>query len=102
MFFFFLRFIYFLVIVDLTARGLSLVAESGATLELWRGAFHCGGFSCCRERALGVQLYESWLPGPGAQAQNRVSVHRLSCATACGLLPDQGSNQCPRHCKADS
>ena len=27
---------------------------------------------------------------------------RLSCSVACGILPDQGLNQCPLHCKADS
>ena len=28
--------------------------------------------------------------------------HRVSCPAACGTFPDQGSNQCPFHCKADS
>ena len=28
--------------------------------------------------------------------------HRLSCSTAYGIFLDQGSNQCPLDCKADS
>ena len=28
--------------------------------------------------------------------------HGLSCSTACGILPDQGSNLCPLHYQADS
>ena len=31
-----------------------------------------------------------------------VVVHRLSCAEACGIFPDQGSNPCPLHWQADS
>ena len=26
--------------------------------------------------------------------------HGLSCPEACGISPDQGSEQCPLHCKA--
>ena len=28
--------------------------------------------------------------------------HGLSCSTACGIFPDQGSNPCPLHWQADS
>ena len=28
--------------------------------------------------------------------------HGLSGSMACGVFPDQGSNLCPLHCKADS
>ena len=31
-----------------------------------------------------------------------VVAHRLSCFAACGIFPDQGSNPCPLHWKADS
>jgi len=31
-----------------------------------------------------------------------VTAHRLNCCTACAIFPDQGSNQCPLHCKADA
>ena len=36
-------------------RGLSLVAASRATLCFSAWASHCGGFSCCGARALGMQ-----------------------------------------------
>ena len=46
-------------------------------------ASHCGGLSCCRAWAL-----EHW---------------RSSCGSrACKISPDQGCNQCPLPCKADS
>ena len=77
--------------------GLSLVVESGgyslvllcafliavATLvaehRLW-----ARGLSSCRSRAL------------------EVVAHGLSCSVACGIFPNQGLNQYPLHCKADS
>ena len=31
-----------------------------------------------------------------------VMAHRLSCSTACGIFPDQRSNQCPLHRQMDS
>jgi len=31
-----------------------------------------------------------------------VAAHRLNCSTACAIFLDQGSNQCPLHCKADA
>ena len=31
-----------------------------------------------------------------------VVAHQLSCSSACGTFLDQGSNQCPLHCKVDS
>ena len=37
------------------AHGLSLARASGATLHCGVRASHCGGFSCCRVRALGMQ-----------------------------------------------
>ena len=41
--------------VFIAVRGFSLVAGAGATLCCSARASHCGGFSCCRARALGVQ-----------------------------------------------
>ena len=47
------KFIYFwLCWVFVAACGLSLVVASGATLRCGAQASHCGGFSCCRARAL--------------------------------------------------
>ena len=42
-----------------------------------------------RAQALGVQT-------------SAVVAHGLSCSMACGTVPDQGSNQCPLHCKVNS
>ena len=57
-------FIYLLIIIIIlnfwlcwvfvAACRLSLVATSGATLHCRGRASHCGGFPCCRARALGV------------------------------------------------
>ena len=43
-------------------------------------ASHCGGFSCCRARALGASV---------------VAEHGLNCLEACGIFLDQGLNACP-------
>ena len=58
-FFFFFKFILFIYYfwlcwVFIAACGLSLVAASRATLHCGVQASHCGGFSCCRTRALGA------------------------------------------------
>ena len=52
-------------------------------------ASHCGGLSRCGAQTLGV-----WA--------SVVVAHGLSCSTARGILPDQGSNPCPLHWQADS
>ena len=70
--------------------GLSLVGTSEGPLYFCCSrASHCGGLSCC-----------------GAQALRRVGSVVVawgpSCPAACGILPDQGSNWPPLHCKADS
>ena len=53
-FFFLLINLFWLLWVFIAVRGLSLVAASWATLRCCAQASHCGGFSCCRARALGV------------------------------------------------
>ena len=55
--------------------GFSLVVESGGYSLVGVQFSHCGGFSCCA-----AQAYRAF---------------RFSCPTACGVLPDQGSNLCP-------
>ena len=35
-------------------------------------------------------------------AEHMLKAHRLSCSEACGLIPDQGSNQRSPHWQADS
>ena len=79
-----------MVALGFCARGLSLVAvRAGATLRCSVWASHCGGFSCCEARALGM-----WAPV--------VVAHGLSCSTVYGIFPDQGSNPCPLHWQAVS
>ena len=58
-------------------------------LELW-----CSGFSL-----RWLHLLRS-TGSQGAKA-SVVVIHWPSCPEACGILPDQNSNQCPRHCKMD-
>ena len=53
-------------------------------------ASHCSGFSSSGTRALERRL------------STRVVVHGPSCSVARGVLPNQGPNPCPLHCKMDS
>ena len=71
--FFWLRWVF------IAARRLSPVGASGATLRCGARASHCGGFSCCRARALGVWASAVMAPG-------------LSCSAACGMwdVPEPG------------
>ena len=55
---------------------------AGATLRCGAQASHCGGFSCCRARALGAQAQQLWYVG------SVVAAHSLSCSAACGIFPD--------------
>ena len=63
--------------------------QAGATLRCVAQASPCGGFSCCRARALGIRA-------------SVVGVRRLSCSAACGIFQDQGSNLGPLHWQVDS
>ena len=56
-------------------------------------ASHCGGFSCCGPWALGA--WASVVVAGGPRVQSVVVTQGLSCPTACGILPDQGSNPHP-------
>ena len=83
--------------VFVAARGLSLVAEMGSTLPCSMHAgfslrwllllksigSRCMGFSTCGTQA--------WQLGHAGLV---VVAHGLGCSTACGILPDQGSNPC--------
>ena len=64
--------------------GLLRLQRAGAALCCGARASPCGGFSCCGAGAL----------EPG--------LSRCTCPVACGIFPDQGSNPCPLHWKADS
>ena len=71
------------------AQAFSSCSEWGLLFSCGVQASHCGGFSCCRAHAL-----DTWASVVVAQA--------LSCSSACGIFPDQGSNPCPLHWQADS
>ena len=52
----------------------------------WVGAtFHCGSFSSCRPQTIGTRASVAQYSGSGVVA------HRLSCPSACGIFPNQGS-----------
>ena len=75
--------------VFISVRGLSLVAASGG-----HSSSRCVGLSLLRPLLL---------RSTGSRRAGSVVVaHRLSCSTACGIFPDQGSNPCPLHWQADS
>ena len=86
----YLIFIYFwLCWIFVSVRGLSLVAASGG-----HSSSRCAVLSLSRPLLL---------RSTGSRRAGSVVVaHGLSCSTACGILPDQGSNPCPLHWQADS
>ena len=85
---FFLNLIYFwLHWVLVAVRGISLVVTSGNYSSLW-----CAGFSL-------LLLLRST---GSRHAGSVVVAHGLSCSTACGIFPDQGSNLCSLHWQAVS
>ena len=93
-FFFFFNFIYLFIYFGLcwvfvSVRGLPPVVASGG-----HSSSRCAGPSL------------SWpllLQSTGSRRAGSVVVaHGPSCSTACGILPDQGSNPCPLHWQADS
>ena len=96
LFFFFKNFtlfiyllIFWLCWVFVSVRGLSLVAASGG-----HSSSRCAGLSLSRPLSL---------RSTGSRCAGSVVVaHGPSCSTACGILPDQGSNPCPLHWQADS
>ena len=93
-FFFFYKFIYLFIYfwlcwVFVSVRGLSPVAASGG-----HSSSLCAGLSLSRPLPL---------RSTGSRRAGSVVVaHGLSCSTACGIFPDQGSNPCPLHWQADS
>ena len=92
-FFFFLSICLFIYLwlcwVFVSVRGLSLVAASGG-----HSSSRCVGLSLSRPLLL---------RGTGSRrAGSAIVAHGPSCSTACGILPDQGSNPCPLHWQADS
>ena len=82
-------FIYFwLCWVFVSVQGLSLVMASG-------------GHSS--SQCTGPPSQPLLLRSTGSRHAGSVVVaHGPSCSTACGIIPDQGSNPCPLHWQADS
>ena len=87
-------YLYFLAVLGICCcKGFPLVVVS-------RGYSSCGAqisyyrsFFCCRAQALG--MWASIAVVPRLQSTGSIVVaHRLSSYTACGILPDQGSNPC--------
>ena len=73
-----------LVLLLYFLAALHLCCCSRAFSSCGARASHCGGFSCCRARALGTRT-------------SVVVVRGLSCSEACDIFPDQGLNPCPLH-----
>ena len=122
-------FIFWLRFVFVSARGISLVAESGGYSSLRCTGFSLRwllllqsmgsrrpGFSSCSTQAQSLRcegsrahrLQQLWCAGLVVVAhrlQSTSSVvvaHGFSCSVACGIFPDQGSNPFPLHWQADS
>ena len=86
---FFIFLIYFwLCWVFVSVRGLSLVVASGG-----HSSSRCTGLSLSRPLLLRSTGFR--------RACSVIVAHGTSCSTACGILPDQGSNPCPLHWQAD-
>ena len=80
-------------------RAFSSCGERRLLFIAVRG-LHCGGSSRCGAWALGARA--SVVVDRGLWSAGSVVVaHGLSCSTACGIFPDQGSNPCPLHWQAD-
>ena len=79
----------FLAALDLRCRvGFSLAVLSGGSSSLQRGASHRHVLSRCRAQALG-------------HTRSVVVTRGLSFLEVCGIFPDQGSNPCLLHWRAD-
>ena len=78
--------------VLVSAKASLWSAVIGATLQLGRVSFSWGSFSWSRGQALGCVGFSSCSP-PALE-------HRLSCPSAHGIVPEQGSNPPPLHWQA--
>ena len=82
-------------------RWLSLATLSGAALYVQCSGFRRSRFSCCGAQARGSEASEA--VARGLQSAGSILVAPgLSRSVACGIFPDQGSNQRLLHCKAYS
>ena len=79
---------FFLAVLGLQCCAGAFSSERGG-LRCGMRASRCRDFSCRGARATDV-----WATVVGE--------HWLSCPSACGILPDQGSNPCPLQRQVDS
>ena len=94
---------------SLLCTGFIQLRRAGDTLRCCARASHCGGFSCCEARALGMWasvVVAHRLSSCGLcrlqSAGSVVVAHGLSCSAARGIFPDQGLNPCPLHWQVGS
>ena len=83
---------------ELDTVSFSSCGEWGLFSRCSARASHCGGISCCVWStgfgSCSTWAHWLWLAGPRAWAPCCVTPG-LSCSTACGIFPGQGSNLCP-------
>ena len=82
--------------------GFFLVTASRGYSLLWCVSFSLQCSSCygAGSRCTGCSSRGTW--AQSWHTGSVVAVHELGCSVACGVSPDQGSNQCPLYCKVDS
>ena len=73
-------------------RGLFSPCEWGPLSGRGVPASHGGGFQRCGAPSLGRAGFRTC--DPGLQSTGPLVVRGLSCFTACGIFPGQGSNLC--------
>ena len=103
----FYLFIFGCVRSSLLCTGFLQLWHAGATLRCGARASHCGGFSCCGARALGLRASVVTAHGLSSCGSRTLECRLSSCGTWAELLLmwdflDQGSNPCPLHWLADS
>ena len=83
--------------------GLSLVMVSGSNCLLWHTDISLQRLLLLQSTGSRYELQQLWHVVSVVAAHGLwrlgsvVVVHGLSCSTACGIFPDQGSNPCPLH-----
>ena len=107
-FFLIYLFYYFIYLLFLAALGLRRCGQALLRLRRAEATPRCGarasrrgGLPRCGARAPGARAPAVVALGLQS-AGSAVMAHGLSCSTACGIPPDQGSNPCPLHWQADS
>ena len=96
-FFFFNIYLFFVVLgLHCCTWTFSSWEEQGLLSSCRMQASHGGGLSLRSTGSRAQGLQQLLQVGPVIAARG------LNCSTSCGIFPDQESNWCPLHCKADS